>query len=418
MPPLSEDTLPTTANPPQTRPAFPAGPGTVAVLVATALAVLVQLYAAIPLLRPVGAELGGNATFALSTVYGLCYAAGFLLWGPVADRYGRKRIIVLGLAILTVATLGCAFAGALPALAVLRGIQGLTAASFAPVALAYLSEAVVPQRRATAIGAMSTAFLVAGIVGQVVAQAAAQGFGWASMFLGSAAVFAACTLLTVLLLREPDRSAATRGLGGQFLVVAQLIARPAVLCLCLAHLTLLLAFAAMYTALGEHLADLGYDPDTVLGLRLVALPGMFAALAAGPLTRVLGGNAGLARAGYLLATVGLVVQALLSSSLVGLGVASLLFVTGIALTVPAMIGLFGEAAAPQRAGGMAVNGLVLFTGASLGPVLAAAGLAFPTLLFVLAALLGLAAISVTASAFLTNRRAENSASTPTASRMS
>jgi len=70
---------------------FPAGLGTVTVLVITALAVLSQLYAAIPLLTPVGEALGGSATFALSTGYGLCYAVGFLLWGPVADRYGHRR---------------------------------------------------------------------------------------------------------------------------------------------------------------------------------------------------------------------------------------------------------------------------------------------------------------------------------------
>ncbi|WP_460802141.1 MFS transporter [Nocardiopsis aegyptia] len=111
-------------------------------LVTTALAVLSQLYAAIPLLAPVDADLGGDATFALPTVYGLCYAAGFLLWGPIADRHGLKRVMTAGLALLVLVTLGCAFAGPLPILAVLRGVQGLAAVSFASVALAYLGEAV------------------------------------------------------------------------------------------------------------------------------------------------------------------------------------------------------------------------------------------------------------------------------------
>ena len=53
---------------------FPAGLGTVTALVVTALAILSQLYAAIPLLTPVGEALGGSATFALATGYGLCYA--------------------------------------------------------------------------------------------------------------------------------------------------------------------------------------------------------------------------------------------------------------------------------------------------------------------------------------------------------
>src|SRR4051812_6185783 len=90
--------------------AYPATVGRVLLLVVTALLVLTQLYAAIPLAGPVGDDLGGNVTFALSTVYGLCYALGFLFWGPMADRYGNKRIMIVGLAALTALTAACAFA--------------------------------------------------------------------------------------------------------------------------------------------------------------------------------------------------------------------------------------------------------------------------------------------------------------------
>ena len=375
--------------------AFPAGPGTVALLVGTALVVLAQLYAAIPLLEPVGASLGGEATIALSTVYSLCYASGFLLWGPLADRFGRRRVLTLGLTGLVVTTAACATAGSLAVLAVLRGAQGLAAASFAPVALAYLSEAVRPRLRALAIGAMSTAFLTAGIIGQVVAQTVAEQLGWSWLFAGSAVVLAGCVLLALVLVREPRGRTPSGDLGQQFTAVARLLGRRTVVFLCAAHVTLLLAFVAMYTALGGHLAGLGHGSDTVLLLRLVALPGMVMSLATGPLTRLLGGVAGVARAGYLLAAGGLLAQAAVSGSLVGTAVTSIVFVTGTALAVPSMITLFGEAAAPRRAGGMALNGLVLFTGASLGPIVARVDLPFAALLGVLAGLLTLAAASVT-----------------------
>lgn len=71
---------------------------TVVLLVVTALFVLTQLYAAISLIAPVSRDLGGDVTFALSTVFSVCYAVGFLMWGPLADHYGRKRIMVIGLA--------------------------------------------------------------------------------------------------------------------------------------------------------------------------------------------------------------------------------------------------------------------------------------------------------------------------------
>ena len=377
---------------------FPASVGGVSMLVITALVVLSQLYAAIPLLAPVGAALGGSATFALSTVYGLCYALGFLLWGPIADRYGRRRVMITGLVCLAATTFGCGLASSLPLLAVLRGAQGLMASSLPPVGLAYLSEAVAPKRRATAIGAMSTAFLVAGIVGQVGAQAVAEQLGWNWVFFGSTCLLVACMLSIALLVRESDRASSPGGLSQQFLTIVQLLSRGDVLFLCAAHLTLLLSLVAMYTALGMHLTALGHDPGTVFALRLTGLPGMFVALAAGPLTRRLGGASGLARTGFLIAALGLLLEALASGSLTGLGVTSLVFVTGIALTVPAMITLFGQASAPRQGSGMAVNGFVLFIGASIGPVLATTGLSFTVLLLVIALLLGISATFVTLSA--------------------
>ena len=161
-----------------TAPVHPAGSSTTATLVVTALLVLTQLYAAIPLLKPISAQLHGSATFALSTAFSLTYAAGFLIWGPVSDHYGRRRIMALALGILIVSTACCALAPSLPALAILRAVQGLSASGFAPVALAHLSEAPAPTRRARAIGAMSTSFLVAGIAGQVLASLVALHLGW------------------------------------------------------------------------------------------------------------------------------------------------------------------------------------------------------------------------------------------------
>src|SRR5690606_17283429 len=137
--------------------AHPADARTVGLLVGAAVFVLTQLYAAIPLLGPVGDDLGGDVTFALATCFSLCYATGFLIWGPVSDQYGRKKVMTAGLLVLSAATLACAFTASVAWLGALRGVQGLAAASFAPTALAYLSEAVPPHRRAGAIGAMSTA---------------------------------------------------------------------------------------------------------------------------------------------------------------------------------------------------------------------------------------------------------------------
>jgi MFS family permease len=381
---------------------YPASIGRVLLLIATALLVLTQLYAAIPLAGPVGAYLGGGATFALSTVYGLCYAAGFLFWGPTADTYGNKRIMIIGLAGLTALTVACAFAPSVPVLAVLRGLQGFAAASFPPTALAYLAVATTPRFRTTAIGAVSTTFLVSGILGQLFASTVAQRLGWNWVFILSGIALAVLWLAILVLVTEPPRRPGPGGVLSQFVAALRLTERRTVLLLCAAHVTLLLSFVAMYTGLGPHLTTLGLDSSQTLLLRLVGLPGMFAALLVGPLSRRLR-LAVIARTGVLIGALGLLVEALLASTLIGTAVASLVFVTGISLAVSAMISLFGEAAAPHRAGGMALNGFVLFLGASIGPLSAGLGLSFSALLIGLAALLAAAAVCLTGYGRLQDR---------------
>lgn len=401
--PRSQATVDPAPSPPVSRPEYPATTGAVVVLVVTALFVLTQLYAAIPLIAAMSDELGGDVTFALSTAFSLCYAIGFLIWGPLADQFGRKRILVIGLTLLTVATIGTAVTGTIPLLGILRATQGFAAASFAPVALAYLAEAVPPRWRPVAIGAMSTAFLVAGITGQVLASAVSLTLGWGWVFVLCGIVLASCLTGVAILVIEPRRDGNVGSLGHRFAAMGRDAVRPRVLLLSLAHLTLLLGFVAMYTGLGPHLETLGLDASQVIWLRLVGLPGMFASLAVGPLADRLG-TAGVARLGFTIAALGLAAEALFSGALVGVAVTSLVYVTGVALAVPAMITLFGETAAPNRAGGMALNGFVLFIGASIGPLTAGLDLPFPALLWALTGLSVIAAISLTVFARLSRHQ--------------
>lgn len=191
---------------------------------------------------------------------------------------------------------------------------------------------------------MATAFLVAGITGQVAASALAHESTWRWLFAGSGIVFLAFGLAVLVLLTEPARTRETT-LAGQFRNLVQLLTQPRILLLAGALTTLLLSFVAMYSALGPHLEDAGLSSGAVLMFRLVGLPGMFVALLAGPLaTRI--GVAATARVGFLLAAVGLVGEAALSATVVGTALASLVFVTGVALAVPSMITLFGMTSAP------------------------------------------------------------------------
>ena len=361
-----------------------------AVLVSCALLVLMQLYLAIPLAPVLGEALGGDgaaAAAAVGTAYAMAYGLGFLLFGPLSDRFGRKPILVPGMAALAIATAALSAASSLPMVAVLRSIQGLLAASFAAVALAYVGEALPPRWRSTGIGAISTAFLVAGILGQVYAQAVAQAFGWRWVFGLAAPAFAIATVATAVVLLEPARggppatlSQKYRDLGG--VAVRRELALPYVACL-----PVLLSFVAMYAALGPLVqTQFGLDDNDVLWVRLAGLPAMLLAPFAGWLVGRRGPTQ-VAVAGYLLAAAGLVAQAVSASALWPLVIASTVFVAGIAALVPAVIALVGGRAGSTRAGALGLTGLAVFAGASLGPLAAELRLGFAGLMLVLAALL-------------------------------
>src|SRR5215210_5237304 len=114
-----------------------------AILVPCAMLVLMQLYLAIPLAPVVGRALAsGAAAAALGTAYSLAYALGLLIFGPLSDRYGRKPVLIPGMVALAIATATLSFASSMTMVAVLRIVQGLLAASFAAVVLAYVGEAL------------------------------------------------------------------------------------------------------------------------------------------------------------------------------------------------------------------------------------------------------------------------------------
>ena len=389
-------TTSTTASVSSVSEEYPATRTAVAILVFTALFILAQLYASIPLLAPVSSTFRTDATFALSLCFSLAYAVGFLIWGPVSDRYGRKRIIAISLSVLTLTTLGCAFAPTLGMLSILRACQGMTAAGFAPVALAYLTESVLPAGRARAIGAMSTAFLAAGIFGQVLASIIALSLGWRWFFGLCGLIFIGTVSLVLCTMHEHPRTGQTTSLWKQYVTFGSLCIKPIFLLYGLAHITLLFVFVALYTGLGRHLETLGVAASGIVWVRLAAFPAMLISLYAGSYAKKYG-VLRVAQLGYVLSVLGLLGGVLCAQVLAGIVICSLIYVAGVALAIPSMITLYGDAAAPHRASGMALNGFVLFVGASLGPVIGALPLAFTTLMLLLVGFLILALLSLAAA---------------------
>ncbi len=95
--------------------------------------------------------------------YILVFAALLFTWGVLGDKYGRKKILVIGLVIFALASAACAFATSPEQLIIFRGIMGIGGAAVLPVTLAIITVVFPPHERGKAIGAW------AGAVGGAVA---------------------------------------------------------------------------------------------------------------------------------------------------------------------------------------------------------------------------------------------------------
>jgi YNFM family putative membrane transporter len=108
----------------------------------------------------------------------LVLAAGAWVWGPLSDRWGRKRTLVLASALVAVPTLASALAPTYEVLLVCRALQGLCMPGLLTVGAPYVVEVFGPRLGGRAMGLYITALVSGGIVGRVGIALATTVVGW------------------------------------------------------------------------------------------------------------------------------------------------------------------------------------------------------------------------------------------------
>jgi DHA2 family multidrug resistance protein-like MFS transporter len=132
--------------------------------------------------------------------YILVFASLLFTWGILGDKYGRKKILVIGLIIFGLASAACAFAESANMLIAFRALMGVGGAAVMPTTLAIITVVFPPHERGKAIGAWAGAVGAAVALGPVLGGILlehpewsnwATGNDWGSVFLINVPIVAA-----------------------------------------------------------------------------------------------------------------------------------------------------------------------------------------------------------------------------------
>ncbi|MCR4435798.1 MAG: MFS transporter [Clostridiales bacterium] len=132
----------------------------------------------------------------LITAYMIPFGIFQIIFGPLADRYGKKQVIAFSIIMFTIATGLCALGSNLTNLSIFRALTGIFAASVMPISLALIGDVFPIKERQGAIGTfMGISFLGQGL-SMAIGGTIAFFLNWRGVF-GAYAVF---SLIPVLLL--------------------------------------------------------------------------------------------------------------------------------------------------------------------------------------------------------------------------
>jgi EmrB/QacA subfamily drug resistance transporter len=148
--------------------------------------------------------------------YTLTFAVFLVTGAALGDRFGRRRMLVVGLAIFTAGSAAAALAPSIEALIAARAVQGFGGAIVLPLTLTILSAAVPAEKRGLALGAWGGISGLAVAIGPLVGGAVVQGISWQWIFWLNVPIGLALIPLARLRLQEsrgPNDSLDLPGVG-------------------------------------------------------------------------------------------------------------------------------------------------------------------------------------------------------------
>ncbi|WP_175988324.1 MFS transporter [Bacillus sp. Marseille-Q1617] len=338
-------------------------------LVSMGIMVASNIYTFIPIYGDIASSIGipSESVVMAGSSFTFFYACGLLIFANIADRFGKREILILGMLASAISTALVTVSFNSWSLSLTRGLQGFCLGSFAPVAFSYTYDLFEDKKRTLLLAMINSGFLFAGILGQLLSEGITRIIHWTAVFL-----FFSFAYLILFLAGKKTLPGTTvsgdRAETRTAYILFRLLLNKQLLMLYAIVFTLLSSFVVYYDSMTRFL----YREDSLLlQIRLVGLLGVSLSLFTGRLLKKIGAFKTLFL-GFALAVLsfGIAFIYLSAPAPILLMISSILFVSSISLLIPTVITLIGDISSMDRSQALSLYSFILLGGTSLAPLIA------------------------------------------------
>ncbi|MFD0768915.1 MFS transporter [Bacillus sp. CGMCC 1.60114] len=306
-----------------------------------------------------------DTAYLSSSIFSIFYAIGFLIFAPLSNRFGKKNILVLGLFALSFCTLTISFCKIYNLFLFLRALQGIVAATFTPLALAYVFELFIPKRQGYVIGILSAAFTTSSILGQILSNWFISQYTFPILFYLFAFIHLLCGAILYFILPASIKSDRPLSIAYWFDMFTLFQNRYLAICLAITF-TQFLSFVAIYSSL-HHVLIRTYHltRHEILLFQCLGIIGMsISPFINNFITRIEAQK--MITLGLIITCTGILLF-LKEDNMYFLSITTIVFAAGISIVLPSIIFHIGQISEERKGVAIALYTFTLFLGSSVGP---------------------------------------------------